>query len=261
MKPLLLIAVASTLLSHIHAGPLLKHAPAYNPLRKRDFAHLDEIGVPFPLLIRHISATNPGHNLIAERTVDPSSNQTLTRYDIPDHIWHSAVASYPHEKREANLRRRSLTSPPPASEPRFEKRSGLTAYRENMSCNKDGTKMKNENFNDAVVFYCRNFDEYLKGYFADSGPQPQRNFAFGPWSTGVDKGKADMYFGFERSDSFPWDKIFLNCRTHLLQLDNCVSPGITSGGRSGMSSKIGEGDVFWTAVPDPAFLRAEPFDV
>ncbi|KAF3907115.1 hypothetical protein ABW21_db0203776 [Orbilia brochopaga] len=272
---LLLATVGFTLLSEALAapsldkrgGPLLRRAPAYDPLRKRDFAHLDEIGVPFPHLVRHIQEKYPNHNLISERTVYPGlgENRTLVRYDISDDLWHEAVSTYPLDKREEHLVKRSLAPPPltHSSADGLSKRSAAyTGYTEIRNCNPQSVAVKNDQYMSSVRFFCNIFDETVKLKMDIAGPDPVENYVFGPWATGTDQGHdaqgvkaVDWYFNFDRADTFPWDKIFLLCRERLGQLTSCVRPGNTSGGKAGFSSKLGEGMAFWYMAPDPPFLQ------
>ncbi|KAJ6264628.1 hypothetical protein Dda_0777 [Drechslerella dactyloides] len=275
MKHVLLATVAATLLSEALAAPPLdkrslphlSNAPPFNPLRMRDFTHLEEIGVPFPHLVRHIEARNPDRNLVADSKVDPDSNLTISRLHIPDDLWLDAVTSYPHAKREGHLARRNLQPPPAPRAPEngISKRAlGLSGYREIHECGDSGVISSNEEFASAVRFFCNQFDETLKIKLDSSGPDPPANFLYGPFKTGTDSGRdvgggikaCDWYWGFQRSASFPWDKVFLLCRERLGSLMDCKSPGRTAGGKAGFTSKLGEGEAFWVMTPDPPFQQS-----
>ncbi|KAK6349921.1 hypothetical protein TWF696_006180 [Orbilia brochopaga] len=254
-------------------GPFLRNAPAYDPSRKRDFTHLDEIGVPFPLLVRHINEKYPDHKLIAERKFDPESNRTLHRLDIPDDMWHDAVTTYPHHKREEHLARRSLLPPPNSQQgpaDSLSRRSvAFSGYKEIRECGAPTVEVNNDRYMDAVNYFCRTFDDELKLKMDVSSPDPPPNIEIGPWMTGTDSGHdvpgadgnvvkgCDWYFNFVRSPSFPWDKVFLLCRAQLASLKSCDSATTTSGGKSGFNSKLAEGMVAWLMAPDPAFTQKQ----
>ncbi|KAF3902261.1 hypothetical protein AA313_de0208062 [Arthrobotrys entomopaga] len=264
MHILTVTLVTATLLSQTLCNPVI-NVPTYEPHRKRDLNHLEEIGIPFGHLLSHIKRSFPDHNIIGNRAVQ--GNKTLTRLDIPDDIWHTAVESYPHEKRTSYLRRRSLLPPPPGTEGpadskhRVEKRSTLTNYRDVRICATTNSHlMSSGKYLDAVQWYCNNFDEYVKIFLEDSGPEPPASLAFGPWITGdaSDADKIDIFWTFNRSPTFPWDKVFLQCADRLSALADCAGTGLSKGGRAGWSSKLGEGEVNWSCILDPEFFN-DPF--
>ncbi|KAF3942128.1 hypothetical protein ABW19_dt0206138 [Dactylella cylindrospora] len=250
----------ATLLSALVSQSLCNPVRPKAYLQKRDLGHIESIGIPFPHLVRHISDNFPDHNVVAEHKTDPTTNQTLVRYDIPDDMWNSAIKSFPLHKRQANLARRSLLPPPEGTQgpaAKLTKRVGVTAYRTIRECNGEKhTVMTNERFHAATQFYCSNFDDYIKIWMESGGPSPPGNTLFGPWSTGFDS-KTDIYWAFYRDASFPWDKIFLMCRDMIGSLENCRPEG-SAGGKAGFDSKLGEGRVTWEVQPNPRFLR-EPF--
>ncbi|KAF3906363.1 hypothetical protein ABW20_dc0104292 [Dactylellina cionopaga] len=256
---LLLLAVLSVFASEVVCKPIdiLKIAPTYKPHRKRDFAHLDEIGIPFAHLVHHIKRSFPEHKLIAERKVE--GNKTLSRLDIPDDIWHDAVESFPHEKRQANLYRRNFIPAPPGTEgpadSKFAKRTAISNYRDVRLCIHERT-MTNAHYDDGAAYYCRNFDDTLKTYLEDYGPEPPTNNLYGPWVFSEDgKTKGDLYYNFMHDSEFPWDKVFLQCRDRLESLNDCGGKGMTGGGKAGWQSKLGEGEVDWACAANPDFSK------
>ncbi|KAK6537908.1 hypothetical protein TWF694_010806 [Orbilia ellipsospora] len=260
---LLTVTLITTLVSQTVCNPIIK-LPAYDPLRARDLDYLEEIGIPFKPFLAHIKRSFPDHNIIAERKIQ--GNNTITRLDIPEANWHTAVESFSHENRTNYLRRRSLLPPPPdtqgpADSKHRSKRSTLNNYRDVRICSTANSgQMSTNKYLDAVQWYCNNFDEYVKIFLEDAGPEPPASLAFGPWITGdaSDSDKVDLFWSFNRAPTFPWDKVFLQCNDRLSALADCAGTGLSKGGRAGWSSKLGEGEVNWSVALNPEFFN-DPF--
>ncbi|EPS39179.1 hypothetical protein H072_7093 [Dactylellina haptotyla CBS 200.50] len=267
MHPLFVV-VLSALVSQAFCNPVFK-APPYDPLKKRLHSHLDEIGVPFGHLMEHIKRNHAEEDIVHSREVH--GNVTLTRYSIPDHIWDAGIESYPHEKRQVHLRRRNLVPPPDGTEgphslhPSLQKRYPLTGYWQIRMCletppNKQ--PMSTSKFREAAQFFCSRFSEYLQIFIdTGSGPEPPVDLLYGPWQmSDSSAAKCDVYFNFSHAPTFPWSPLIARCMDFLGELSTCKGEGYTYGGRSGIASKLGEGDATFSFTPNPKFLQ-DPFVV